>query len=186
MIAVRPRTVLAVALGAAYVACPLVEPLPNGPQPAEPWWLTALGIASIASILAACAAVGTAHRSAGAVTVLAGLGMAAMTLSCPLSGHHVTGWWTSVQWVMTAFVTVVGLALAVFRRRPERVEPVTPEWASRPERPAVLVIPAPATAAVAPAADVVRDPRAAAAPVRPRPLRPVPARRATRRERTKI
>jgi hypothetical protein len=105
------RRVLAVLFAVACVACPVIEPEPNGPQPDPPLWMLPVDLASLALIVAACVAVWRGSRRARLLGVLAGVGMAVETVLCPGTGHHLIGWYTWVQAGLSLFVLLSSAAL---------------------------------------------------------------------------
>jgi hypothetical protein len=95
-------------VGPAVAAfCLAVEPPPANPNAPEPLIGTLLGLALMFAWGGAAITAGRRHASALTwATVVGGLSMA-MTISCPLSGHH-----TSIgMWWISQFI-VCGAALA--------------------------------------------------------------------------
>jgi hypothetical protein len=88
--------------------CLAVEPPPANPNAPEPLIATLLGFALMFAWGGAAITAGRRRVSALAwATVVGGLSMA-MTISCPLSGHH-----TSIgMWWISQFI-VCGAALAI-------------------------------------------------------------------------
>lgn len=113
--------VLAAAFAAAWISCPLVEPIPDGPEPALSW-LDLIAVAGLVTIVAAVVTIARGTQRAAWYGVSAGVCMVALTITCPASGHHQVGWWTWWQSAMSGFVLVVSAAL-VFASR-TRAEPV--------------------------------------------------------------
>jgi peptidoglycan/LPS O-acetylase OafA/YrhL len=99
-------------VGPAVAAfCLAVEPPPANPNAPEPLIATLLGFALM--VAWGGAAITASRRRASALTwasVVGGLSMA-MTISCPLSGHHTsTGmWWISQFIVCSAAWAVAGV-----------------------------------------------------------------------------
>lgn len=95
----------------AWVTCPAIEPVPNGPAPDYKLWQLPVDVFAVAGIVAAVVALWAAHRWGPRLGVLAGIGMLAETALCPGSGHHVVGWYTWVQAALSVGVLVTSAAL---------------------------------------------------------------------------
>lgn len=89
------RQLLATTFLAAYLACVLVEPTPNGPEPDVQLWTVPIDIASLGVLIAAAVTLWRGKARAAVLSVVAGAGMAVETVICPLSGHHLVGWPTA-------------------------------------------------------------------------------------------
>ena len=71
----RAMRLLAVAFALAFVTCVAIEPVPNGPEPAAPWWGAVAALALVSLVLAAVVSLANGVRWAPLVGVAAGLGM---------------------------------------------------------------------------------------------------------------
>jgi len=113
------RQLLALAFAAAWITCPVIEPVPDGPEPDYPLWLLPVDIAALVSIVAAVVALWRGSRRAGALGVGAGVLMAVETVICPGIGHHLMGPFLWVQAGLSLFVLLTSAALVV---RPLRAD----------------------------------------------------------------
>jgi hypothetical protein len=113
------RQLLAIAFAAAWITCPTIEPMPDGPEPDYQLWLLPIDIAALVSIVAAVIAVWRGSRRAGAIGVAAGVLMAVETVICPGIGHHLMGPFLWVQAGLSLFVLLTSAALVV---RPLRAD----------------------------------------------------------------
>ena len=113
------RQLLAIAFAAAWITCPTIEPMPDGPEPDYQLWLLPIDIAALVSIVAAVIAVWRGSRRAGAIGVAAGVLMAVETVICPGIGHHLMGPFLWVQAALSLFVLLTSAALVV---RPLRAD----------------------------------------------------------------
>lgn len=106
---------VALATTVAYVTCVMVEPLPDGPEPVQPWWYDAAGVASLLALVVACAALAVGARWAPVALVVNGLGMVSETILCPGMGHHrlSLGWWWDTQLGLSVAILAAGVVLAV-------------------------------------------------------------------------
>lgn len=94
-----------------FILAVAVQPVADGPQPDRPLWATVVDTVMTFTLLALAAGTVMARRwsvHAGAVT---GGGFLALSLSCPLSGHHEYAAWWGVQLAAVATMTVVSAAL---------------------------------------------------------------------------
>jgi hypothetical protein len=95
-----------------------IEPVAADPSAVPVWWEELWSLAFVAALVTAL--VGFA-RLAGwafrASLVAAGLLTAAVTI-CPVSGHHVWGWWWAGQIACCAGLLTVGLWGSLTRRAP--------------------------------------------------------------------
>jgi hypothetical protein len=98
----------------AWIACPAIEPVPNGPEPSYELWQVPIDLLAIGSIVAACVALWVGSRWGARLGVVAGLGMIAETVTCPGSGHHLVGWYTWVQAALSLAVLASSVALLAF------------------------------------------------------------------------
>ena len=107
---------VAVAWFVAYQVAASLEPVTHQP---EPWYGVALGIAFLA-LLATTAAGLIAQRRWGFAVSLAAAGFfTAMSVACPLSGHHPFGvWWFGQIACALGMVALSGFALG----RPEATD----------------------------------------------------------------
>ncbi|TFV66783.1 UNVERIFIED_ORG: hypothetical protein E4P37_05475 [Bacillus sp. AZ43] len=101
---------LAVVFAVAWLACPLVEPLPSG-DVHYPLWQLPIELAAFGAIVVAVVALWRGSRHAARLGMAAGIGMAVMTMVCPLAGHTPVGWWTWVQAGLSLFVLFTSAAL---------------------------------------------------------------------------
>jgi hypothetical protein len=92
-----PRRVTAVAFAVAYIVCVAVQPDPNSSNPPDPWWVTALNIASVATMLILLIALWVGAHHAPTLGVVVGIGMVAETFAYPNHTQDPFGWWTGVQ-----------------------------------------------------------------------------------------
>ena len=132
-----PRRVTAIAFAVAYILCIILEGAANDANSSggpDPWWSTALGMASIAALLVAVITLWTGARHAPTIGVVAGIGMLFDTLYSPDHPQHAFGWWTWVQlwwaWVQVALsigVVAASVVIIIAERRdrvtgPHRLE----------------------------------------------------------------
>jgi hypothetical protein len=90
-----------------------VEPAANGPEPVAPLWLDAIAFATVMVALAAVMALVAVSRVGVRLAAVTGAGLFVLTLLCPMSGHHVAGVHTYVQF---AFSGALLLASALILR----------------------------------------------------------------------
>jgi hypothetical protein len=120
------RTFLAAAFAVAWITCPLIEPTPNGPEPAYQLWLLPIHLAAVVTIVAAVAALSRGSRHAAPIGIAAGLLMCVETALCPGTGHHLMGTFIWVQTGLSLFVLLTSCALPALglvpgpRRPPNR------------------------------------------------------------------
>lgn len=94
-----------------FILAVAVQPVADGPQPDRPLWASAIDTVMTFTLLALAAGTVMARRwslHAGAVT---GGSFLALSLSCPVSGHHEYAAWWGVQFAAVATMTVVSAAL---------------------------------------------------------------------------
>jgi hypothetical protein len=107
----RTGQLVAGAFALAWILCPTVEPLPDGPSPDYPIVLVPVDIAALVSIVAAVVVLWRGGRNGARLGVIAGVLMAVETVLCPVTGHHVMGWWTWAQAALSLFVLGTSAAL---------------------------------------------------------------------------
>ena len=107
------RQLLAIAFAAAWITCPVIEPVPDGPEPDYPLWLLPVDLAALVSIVAAVVALWRGSPRAGAIGVATGVLMAVETVICPGIGHHLMGPFLWVQAGLSLFVLLSSTALVV-------------------------------------------------------------------------
>ena len=111
---------LAVLFAVAWLACPMVEPMPVG-DVHYPLWQLPIDLATVGTIVVAVGALWRGSPRAPRYGIAAGVMMAVMTMVCPLAGHTPTGWWTWVQTAMSLFVLLTSAALPRLRLLPGRL-----------------------------------------------------------------
>lgn len=90
-----------------------VEPAANGPEPVGPVWLDAIAGVTVMVALFAVVALVAVQWVGVWLTAITGVGMFLLTLLCPVSGHHVAGSYTYVQFALSGGLIVAsGLVLA--------------------------------------------------------------------------
>jgi hypothetical protein len=108
---------IALAFAAAWVACVLVEPMPDGPHPDPPLWSLPLDLASLATLVAAVVSLWRGGRRGASWGIAAGTLMAVETVLCPVTGHHMVGPFIYVQAVLSVAVLLTSAALPAIARR---------------------------------------------------------------------
>jgi hypothetical protein len=83
-----------------------VQPPANGPEPTGPVWLDLLALATILTALTAIIALTVVERFGVWLTAATGAGLFTLTLLCPVSGHHVPGSYTYVQFALSGGLLV--------------------------------------------------------------------------------
>lgn len=121
---VEPRTrrvlrpagvrILGVALIGLFVLGAAVQPPADGANPVEPWWADVLNVVIQVGLLAVLAGVLTGRRWTVKAGLVAGASLLALSVTCPLEGHHVVAAWWFVQ--MAVGVAMTALPAAVLRR----------------------------------------------------------------------
>jgi hypothetical protein len=91
-----------------------VQPPADGPQPVAPWWATALNVVIQLGLVAVLAGVLTGRRWAVRAGLATGVSLLALSISCPIDGHHVIAAWWFVQMAMG--IAMTALPAAVLRR----------------------------------------------------------------------
>jgi hypothetical protein len=97
-----------------FVAATAAEPAANGPQPVLPFWADALATATLVVLLGCWAALAAGRRSGLWLGAVAGAGLVAMTVLCPVVDHHVIAgwWWTQLAVSIGIAAVCVGLLVA--------------------------------------------------------------------------
>lgn len=111
----RIPTGLAVTVGAMWVAAiPLsiaIEPAPDDPDVALPWYGALLVYAFLSSLLLAAAGLFARQRAGLVASLVAGSVFLVNAVACPVSGHHVYGtWWLGQLAIGLALVAVSAVA----------------------------------------------------------------------------
>jgi hypothetical protein len=94
-----------------------VEPSPNGPQPVAPLWANMIAYATAMASLLAIFALLVGHRWGSRLAIVTAVGLLTLSATCPLSGHHIMGWYTYVQLVLSAGLLVAASAVAGAHRK---------------------------------------------------------------------
>jgi uncharacterized membrane protein AbrB (regulator of aidB expression) len=121
---VEPRTrrvltpagvrILGVAMISLFVIGVAVQPPADGANPVEPWWADVLNVIIQFGLLAVLAGVLTGRRWTVRAGLVTGASLLALSVTCPLEGHHVLAAWWFVQ--MAVGVAMTALPAAVLRR----------------------------------------------------------------------
>jgi hypothetical protein len=74
-----------------------VEPPPANPNAVDPWFVDALGMIVLTTVVAAFAGFWLRQRWSLAASLLASGLLVVSTVACPVSGHHTLGAWWVVQ-----------------------------------------------------------------------------------------
>jgi hypothetical protein len=119
---VRPKPVLTPAgvriLGAVLIGLftvgVAVQPAPDGPQPVAPVWANVLNGIIQFGLLAILAGILTGRRWTVWAGLATGSSLLALSISCPIDGHHVIAAWWFVQ--MAVGIVMTALPAAVLRR----------------------------------------------------------------------
>ncbi len=109
------RHLLATAFAVAWLACPLIEPVPTGHEAAYPLWQLPIDLAAVGTIVVAVGALWRGSRHAPRLGIAAGVLMAVETIVCPYAGHTPFGWWTWVQAGLSLYVLLTSAALQARR-----------------------------------------------------------------------
>jgi hypothetical protein len=91
-----------------------VQPAPDGPQPVAPVWANVLNGIIQVGLLAILAGILTGRRWSVWAGLATGASLLALSISCPIDGHHVIAAWWFVQ--MAAGVAMTALPAGVLRR----------------------------------------------------------------------
>lgn len=105
---------LAGAVPAVLVIAVAVEPAANGPEPTSPVWLNIIATVTLMAAMFAVAALVTVQWSGVWLTLFTGAGWLLLAALCPISGHHLAGSHTYVQFVLFGGLTMA--SLVVLRR----------------------------------------------------------------------
>lgn len=108
---------LAAAIPLALLIAVVVEPEANGPEPIVPIWLDALTVLTMMAAVLAVGLLVVMEWSGVWMATLSGAGLVLLTALCPVSGHHVSGAYTYVQFAVFGALTAVSL-LVLLRCRP--------------------------------------------------------------------
>jgi hypothetical protein len=91
---------LAGAILVVFAVSIAVEPAANGPEPVAPVWLDLLAVATILAALGAIIGLTAVERFGIWLAAATGAGLVVLTVLCPVSGHHVPGSHTYVQFAL--------------------------------------------------------------------------------------
>ena len=94
-----------------------VEPRPNGPEPVAPLWADLIAYATVMASFLAIFALLVGNQWGSRLAIVTAVGLLTLSATCPLSGHHVMGWYTYVQVVLSAGLLVAASAVAGAHRR---------------------------------------------------------------------
>jgi hypothetical protein len=102
---------------AAWILCPLVEPLPSADLP-YPLWQLPIDLATLGSMIAAVVVLWRGGRPGALLGFAAGVFMLLETAMCPIAGHTTVGWWT---WAQTGLsLLVLGVSAGLLARQDPR------------------------------------------------------------------
>lgn len=111
---------LAAAVPTVLVVGAVVEPAPNGPEPVAPLWLDGIALVTVMTALAAVMALVAVSRVGVWLAAVTAAGLFGLTLLCPMSGHHVAGAHTYVQFAFSgALLLASALILRLCRPSPD-------------------------------------------------------------------
>ena len=90
-----------------------VEPPPANPNAVDPWFVDALGMIFLVTLLGAFAGFGLRRRLGPAASLVASGLLLVSTVMCPVSGHHtnIGAWWGVQVGCALALVTTSTLGL---------------------------------------------------------------------------
>jgi hypothetical protein len=88
-----------------------VQPPADGPQPVAPWWANALNVVIQLGLIAVLAGVLTGRRWTVWAGLATGASLLALSITCPIDGHHVIAAWWFVQMAMGIAMTALPAAL---------------------------------------------------------------------------
>jgi hypothetical protein len=108
---------LAAAIPIALAIAVAVEPEANGPEPIAPIWLDALAVLTMMAAVLAVGLLVAVEWSGVWIATFSSAGMVLLTALCPVSGHHVSGTYTYVQFAVFGALTAASL-LVLLRCRP--------------------------------------------------------------------
>jgi hypothetical protein len=94
-----------------------VQPRPNGPEPVAPLWADLIAYATVLASFLAIFALLVGNQWGSRLAIATAVGLLTLSATCPLSGHHVMGWYTYVQLVLSAGLLVAASAVAGAHRR---------------------------------------------------------------------
>lgn len=94
-----------------------VEPEANGPEPIAPIWLDTLAVLTMMAAVLAVGLLVAVEWSGVWIATFSSAGMVLLTALCPVSGHHVSGTYTYVQFAVFGALTAASL-LVLLRCRP--------------------------------------------------------------------
>lgn len=93
-----------------FVLAMVVQPVPDGPDPARPLWVSALDVVSTIGLLGLVVGAFAGRRWSLWAGLAVGAPMLVISLSCPISGHHEYAAWWGVQLVATGVMTALSVA----------------------------------------------------------------------------
>ncbi|HEX6326561.1 MAG TPA: hypothetical protein VFZ72_08310 [Jiangellaceae bacterium] len=108
---------LAAAVPVALAIAVVVEPEANGPEPIAPIWLDTLAVLTLMAAVLAVGLLVAVEWSGVWIATFSNAGMVLLTALCPVSGHHVSGTYTYVQFAVFGALTAASL-LVLIRCRP--------------------------------------------------------------------
>jgi hypothetical protein len=91
-----------------------VQPPADGANPVEPWWADVLNVVIQVGLIAVLAGVLTGRRWSVKAGLVTGASLLALSITCPLEGHHVLAAWWFVQ--MAVGIVMTALPAVVLRR----------------------------------------------------------------------
>jgi hypothetical protein len=94
-----------------------VEPRPNGPQPVAPLWADVIAYATVMASFLAIFALLVGNQWGSRLAIVTAVGLLTLSATCPLSGHHIMGWYTYVQLVLSAGLLVAASTVAGAHRK---------------------------------------------------------------------
>lgn len=90
----------------------VLEPTAADPNAAPPLLAELASFGLLAALVVTAVAAASRHRAAAVGGVVAGLVSVAMSVTCPVSGHHAYGlWWVAQLGLLTAMLAVSVVAL---------------------------------------------------------------------------
>lgn len=108
---------LAAAVPVALAIAVVVEPEANGPEPIAPIWLDTLAVLTLMAAVLAVGLLVAVEWSGVWIATFSNAGMVLLTALCPVSGHHVSGTYTYLQFAVFGALTAASL-LVLIRCRP--------------------------------------------------------------------
>ena len=97
---------LAASIPTVIAFATIIEPPPNGPEPVTPMWVNMLAGVTVLAALTAVVALVAVRRVGVYLAALTAAGLLALTVTCPMSEHHVVGPYTYVQLALSAGLLV--------------------------------------------------------------------------------